>query len=139
MSQEIEIEVGYATSAYVSSVKNMLPLGWILRSFMELNWRPKKLSKMTVALLGEFGLTRTRAEGRFPLPRVARRREPLKGPVAPLVICAVSGRESYKTSDIFKQICERRLTVSKGTLILVAFAAKASSTSVILILLIRLL
>lgn len=82
-------------SAHLSSVKNMFPLGWILRSFIESNWRPKKLSSSVVALLGAFGLRSTRAEGKFPRPRVASRIDPFTGPVPPFVICTVSGRSSY--------------------------------------------
>jgi hypothetical protein len=73
-------------STYMTSVKKILPLGWTLMSLRELNWRPKKLSKMTVALYGAAGLTMTIEGGLVARPDVIKRRVPLYGPVPPFVI-----------------------------------------------------
>lgn len=55
--------------AYLLSVKKRIPLvGCTLTSLSELNWRPKKLSKMTVALNGGVGCTRTTVGAILPRP-----------------------------------------------------------------------
>lgn len=75
------------TGTDVTSVKKIMPVClWIFTSFKELNWRPKKLSRMTVALLGLEGFTKATLGGSGPRPLLTRINWPWKGPVPPLVI-----------------------------------------------------